>query len=91
MESESQKQFFELVDGYPAIARFWDRPKRECDVEALKADMEGMSHGEKVLAKFFMAVWLHKNGEFNLIEAASVLDKRHRVMIAGWLAEPFWP
>ena len=53
--------------------------------------MEGMSHGEKVMAKFFMAIWLHKNDEFSLIEAASVLDKKHRVQIAGWLAEPFWP
>jgi len=91
MESESQTRFFELVALYPAIACYWDREARECRIEALKADMKGMSHGEKVMAKFFMAIWLHKNDEFSLIEAASVLDKKHRVQIAGWLAEPFWP
>lgn len=91
MESDTQKRFFALVEHYPAISRFWDREQRECNVSGLKEDMEGMSHGEKVLAKFFLAIWLHRNGDFNLIEAASVLDTNHRAMIAGWLADPFWP
>lgn len=90
-ESEDQARFFELVAGYPEIACYWDRPTRQCRVEALKADLEVISHGEKVLAKFFLAIWLHRNGDFDLIEAAKVLDWRGRIMVAGWLAEPFWP
>lgn len=90
MESEGQTRFFELVAHYPAIACFWNRAQRECDVTALKEDMEGMSHGEKVMAKFFMAIWFHRNREFSLIEAAHVLDDQHRMVIAGWLRDPFW-
>lgn len=90
MEIESQTRFFELVALYPAIACFWDREALECRVEALKADMEGMSHGEKVMANFFLAIWLHRNGKFSLIEAAYVLDDQHRKVIAGWLRDPFW-
>lgn len=90
MESESQTRFFELVALYPTISHFWDREARECRVEALKEDMEGMSHGEKVMANFFLAIWLHRNGKFSLIEAASVLDRPHREIIAAWLRDPFW-
>ncbi|MCU3341298.1 hypothetical protein N8V28_21415 [Enterobacter hormaechei subsp. hoffmannii] len=90
MESESQTRFFEILALYPAISSFWDRSARECRVQELREDMEGMSHGEKVMAKFFMAIWFHKNGEFSLIEAASVLDEPHRKVIAAWLRDPFW-
>lgn len=88
MESESQTRFFELVTLYPAIACFWDREARECRMTS--ADLNGMSHGEKVMANFFMAIWFHKNRDFSLIEAAMVLDEPHRKVIAAWLRDPFW-
>nr|WP_247595141.1 hypothetical protein [Salmonella enterica] len=49
-----------------------------------------MSHGEAVLARFFLSLWNGSNAGFDLVEAAG-LDDRERQLIARWLADPFWP
>ncbi len=90
--SESQQHFFILLEQYPTILRYWDSKERACDFIGLNNAYGVFSHGECVMAKFFVGLWRGQNEhQFDLFEAASVLDKEHRSIISGWLKEPFWP
>ncbi|EEX1006366.1 hypothetical protein D3981_004347 [Escherichia coli] len=86
-----QSRFYSLLSQYPRISVFWDQPEGECKTEALQTAMTRMSHSEAVLAKFFMSVWSACNADFDVVEAAGILDKKERLMVANWLADPFWP
>ncbi|AZT44443.1 hypothetical protein [Salmonella enterica] len=89
-DTTEQNRFFTLLSQYPRIAVFWSRAEGECKTEALRQAMGGMSHGEAVLARFFLSLWNGSNAGFDLVEAAG-LDDRERQLIARWLADPFWP
>jgi hypothetical protein len=90
--NDNHKRFYRLLAQYPRIAQYWDWEKREVDVERITADVPAMSHGEQLLAHFFVSVWLGKSTfGGDVIEAATVLDEKGRVMIANWLIAPFWP
>lgn len=58
--NDNQKRFYRLLAQYPRIAQYWDWEKREVDVERITADVPAMSHGEQLLAHFFVSVWLGK-------------------------------
>ena len=90
--SKSQLRFATLIEPYPWLEKYWrwGDGEYDCDTKSLDKDIGVMSHGERVLAQFFLAVWTGKNKGFDILEAASVLDVSDREMIAGWLAEPFW-
>ncbi len=54
--------------------------------------MGAMSHGEKIMAQFALAVWNGRNEDgFDITEAAATLDDKRRKLIASWLLDPFWP
>ncbi|ERK05609.1 hypothetical protein L580_3319 [Serratia fonticola AU-P3(3)] len=86
-----QQRFYNLIAEYPRIAAFWDWQNKSVDIDALELAIATMSHGEQILAKFFLSVWLGKNSGFDVIEAASALDVKKRAIIANWLMSPFWP
>jgi hypothetical protein len=51
-----------------------------------------MSHGEQIMARFFVAVWLGENRfDLDLVDAAATLDDTHRQLIVDWLAKPVFP
>jgi hypothetical protein len=91
--SSGQAQFAALIQSFPWLAkyRYWDWDKRECAYETLKENMGVMSHGEQIIAQFFLGVWRHNDQEFDILEAASVLDRETRQLITGWFVDPFWP
>ena len=89
--SSGQAQFADLIQSFPWLEKYWDWDKRECAYETLKENMGVMSHGEQIIAQFFLGVWTHKDEGFDILEAASVLDRETRQLITGWLVEPFWP
>ncbi|MFT5446562.1 MAG: hypothetical protein ACI9DC_001731 [Gammaproteobacteria bacterium] len=66
---------------------------RECEVSRLQSAMVGMSHGERILAAFFLAVWLgaEEGQHFNLMEAAAVLDASAFAVVREWVNDPFFP
>lgn len=35
--------------------------------------------------------WLQRFGPFNLADAVSVWDRKHRAAVSAWIADPFWP
>ncbi|MCF6256185.1 MAG: hypothetical protein L3K25_07770 [Gammaproteobacteria bacterium] len=89
--STSQAQFALLIDKFPRFSKYWDWTKRECNIEALNDEMGVMSHGERILAQFFLSVWTHENQRFDILEAAGTLDQNGRQAIIDWLTDPFWP
>jgi len=84
-------KFISLLEHFPRLTAYWDWDKRECDYETLKENMDTMSHGEKIIAQFLLGVWTHNDHDFDILEAASVLDRDARKVITDWLMEPFWP
>jgi len=89
--SSSQARFALWVDKFPWLSKYWNWEKAECDIDTLSDAMGVMSHGEKILAQFFLSVWTHNNHEFDILEAASTLDQMDRQIIIDWLSDPFWP
>lgn len=50
------------------------------------------SHGQVIMAQFFLGVWRHNNQfGFDFIDAASTLDKEQMKIITDWLKNPLWP
>lgn len=35
--------------------------------------------------------WLQLFGPFNLADAVSVWDRKHRAAVSAWISDPFWP
>jgi hypothetical protein len=54
----------------------------------------GVSHGEKVTARFVLAVWDRHTewecGKPDLMEALGVWDLAHRQAFLAWAADPWW-
>lgn len=90
--SPEQKRFFELLDGYPTLAGYWNREEKCCLEDELKDALNVLSHGEIIMAQFFHAVWSGKDTlGFGIVDAASTLDDPDRALIAAWLSDPFYP
>ena len=90
--SPDQKRFFDLINGYPTIAGYWDVGARECHEAELNDAMAVLSHGEKIMAQFFCSVWAgNDSAGFGLVEAASTLSPQDCAISTAWLNEPFFP
>ncbi len=90
--SSEQKRFFELLAQYPTLTGYWDIGEKRCLEDELNEAMSVLSHGERVMAQFFHAVWSGSDSlGLGLMEAAATLDETNRAVIAAWLAEPFYP
>ncbi len=81
--SVDQARFAVLLEQVPPLLPYWDFAEASCDVERLERDMGAWSHGEQIMGQFFVGVWLGENRlQFDLIEAASILNPKHRAIIA---------
>ncbi len=90
--SAEQRRFKDTLSGYPRLMPYWDFETRECRLELLRRDMDTLSQGERLMARFFAAVWLGENVlGFDLIEAARTLDDPHRALIQRWFTQPEFP
>ena len=76
---------------FPEVYSYLNWGERECAYDVLKENMGAMSHGEKIIAQFLLGVWTHNDHDFDILEAASVLDDETRQLITDWLMDPFWP
>ena len=90
--SPSQGRFELLLHQSDTLYPYWDFDKRECRVAALEARIGTMSHGEKILAQFFMDLWFNDGQKrFDLFEAQCVLDQPSFAIIRLWVNDPFIP
>lgn len=89
--SQGQARFALLIEPYPKFSVYWNWENKECDPDAIANAIPSMSHGEQIMLIFFWSVWLHQDKGFDLIEAASVLDKEYMKIVTDWMIDPFWP
>ncbi|QGR66756.1 hypothetical protein [Yersinia intermedia] len=90
--TDDTRKFHDLINVYPRFAAFWDGEKMDLNVRKLNTAITTMSHGEQIMAQFFVSLWLGSNGNhFDIFDAAAVLDKNELIAIAKWLADPFLP
>lgn len=84
-------RFAQMLEHQP-ISHFWDWSNGTCRVADAKEAMKSMSKGERMMAAFFIGLWLGENKlKFDLLEAARRLDGGNRSIILHWLENPFWP
>lgn len=88
-----QRRFMEMLSAYPRFTKYWDFTDRSVNLDAVDQDIGVMSHGEQIMLRFFVSVWLRENRQFDLIEASRFLDEDHRRVIADWFAaeNPLFP
>ena len=89
----SLEKFTRMLAQAPFLEPYWtlDRNTPEIQLPELKTRMATMSHGECVLAEFFIGVWTGDGEKFDLIEAGSTLDLEYRRIVSDWVLDPFWP
>ena len=92
----AQERIVELALTFPSLRR-WAltevRPWEANRFDAWAAE-SALSHGEKVSARFVLAVWDPKaewrSGRFNLMEALRIWDPEHRAAYLAWASDPWW-
>lgn len=90
--TDEQRRFKDLIAAYPTLSQYWDFTIPECLLPELSQALRVVSHGEKIMAQFFVGIWLGNNSKgFDLLEAAAVLGTDDKQVISDWLHDPFWP
>lgn len=91
--TESQLAFYDwLQEKAPYLQGLWDWNELSLSLESVEHYLSVASHGEAVMCKFAVGVWLGRNERgFDLIKAARVLGVAQRAAIADWLKVPLWP
>lgn len=91
--TDIQARFARWIDvKMPYLAELFDFEGREYLPEVVESYLVTASHGETIMARFALAVWRHDNNfEFDITDAAAVLDPSQVQIISDWLAEPWWP
>ena len=90
--TQKQQNFELMICPYPDIYALWDFDRAEYSPDMAREYLAMASHGERVLAKFFLCVWLNTNEfDFDLFDAAAVLAPDELQTIVEWLENTFWP
>ena len=85
-------KFAAMIDTAPFLQPYWNVDAYALDQDALVSDMGAWSHGERLFAQFVVSVWNGKDAYgFDFVEAAGVLDRRYRDIVAAWITSPFRP
>jgi len=96
MALSSLQRFARMIAPYKFLAPYCDFDGNEqlweFDIPEIKERMGVWSHGEQVLAKFFMSLW-QRSGDhgFDFFEAVATLDALDIKKICAWAQDPFWP
>lgn len=92
MLSKEQATFARWVKAYPTIAQLWDFDQRAYDPDLADRFLTIASQHDAILARFFLCVWRRDNHyNFDVIEAALVLNGSDMSVITSWMQSPFWP
>lgn len=81
-----------LAKNAPYLSILWDFDKRELSLAMVDSYLATASHGQAIMCRFAAGVWLGNNDyQFDMINAAGVLDDEQKAAIAAWFTSPFWP
>lgn len=70
----------------------WDFESRAIRLDAVETYINSASHGECILARFFLGLWFGENKyNFDLLDAVKTQDEKSMAIIQDWLASPYWP
>ncbi|HDS3501237.1 TPA: hypothetical protein QIR73_002106 [Enterobacter cloacae] len=87
----SRDQFRLMLQQYPRLANYWDTQDDRLLYLELKKAVGVLSHGEQIMARFYMSVWRHENHDFDILDAAAHLGEDEKRIVMTWFAAPFWP
>jgi hypothetical protein len=92
MASTDKTRFFQLLDNYPTLSRYWDREADELKVKAFE-NATGLSGGETLVLNVLASIWFGSGrGKFEIdITDLAALSVEARRPVLEWLADPFWP
>lgn len=87
-----QAAFALMLEKTPYLKHLWNMERKEYEQELVEQYLGTASHGQAIMARFMLGLW-RNNNEFNfdLFEAAAVLDKEQLAIIQEWLENPVWP
>lgn len=81
-----------LANNAPYLSILWDFDKRDLSLAMVDSYLATASHGQAIMCRFAAGVWLGSNDyQFDMINAAGVLDDEQKAAIAAWFTSPFWP
>lgn len=81
-----------LVKNAPYLSLLWDFEKHDLSLAMVDSYLATASHGQAIMCRFAAGVWLGSNEyQFDMINAAGVLDDEQKAAIAAWFTSPFWP
>lgn len=89
-------RFFDLLESYPRLKGYWNRERRECDVDSAKRDFGVLSSGEWTILQCLVSIWMGGLGpsskafKLDFTALASIGVDALQPLIE-WLAEPCWP
>lgn len=91
--SPSQAKFALWIEQHtPYLVPLFDFEERVFREEMVEHFLGVASHGQAIMARFVLGVWLNRDGfDFDFTDAASVLDRGQRQVITDWILDPFWP
>jgi hypothetical protein len=91
--SQEQATFVLLMEQHaPYLLPLWDFEKREYKAAAVESYLNLASHGEQIMARFFLCVWRNDNYfNFDLIEATNTLGQTELNVISAWVQSPVFP
>lgn len=91
--TKEQAAFALLIEQHaPYLLPLWDFEKREYKSAAVDSYLKIASHGEEIMARFFLGVWRNDNYfNFDLIDAAKTLGTKELAVISAWIKSPFFP
>ena len=82
-----------MIEPYK-FGQYWNQERAEMDIQGLTSALGTLSSGERHLAQFYASVWLKHDVpeplQFNLIEAAQVLDVPSMAKVIAWVRSPWW-
>lgn len=81
-----------LEEKAPYLFPLFDFSKRAYLPEKVEDYLAVASHGQAIMARFFLSIWRHADEfDFDFIDAAKTLDKTNMGIITDWLEKPRWP
>ena len=81
-----------LMKNAPYLSLLWDFEKHELSLPMVDSYLATASHGQAIMCRFAAGVWLGSNDyQFDMIDAARVLDHEQKTAITAWFTSPFWP
>ncbi len=81
-----------LAKNAPYLSLLWDFERHELSLSMVDSYLATASHGQASMCRFAAGVWLGRNDyQFDMINAAGVLDDEQKAAIAEWFTSPFWP